>query len=318
MCISLDIVYGEDLANHHTLHWWCLQIRRGAVAGVVAGPPCESWSVARHMHDQDGGARPIRCSATPWGLDGLPNRLLEQNILANTFMLATMLIMVECAFAWVPAIMEHPAYTELHRRESVAYGRPASVWKTDQMYAILGIGRRGPGVPDETWTRLTTIHQGDHGCDGVKPTTFLLVALPQFEQVHARMRCHTTSRMFQHMIGMEERDGRRVYRTARAKEYPSPLCAMMATALIEANYQRDVGGAHQCVRDVTELSCARRLLERAAGDVQMGADYAAGSAGDTWRPVGPVEDHEWMPPYPLCCYDEALADPPSAVHWQYQ
>ena len=80
----------------------------------MAGPPCETWSTARHQHEHDGGAPPIRSSAHPWGLPNLSLRLLRQNVMANRLMLATLLVMAECALARVPAIMEHPAVTQFH------------------------------------------------------------------------------------------------------------------------------------------------------------------------------------------------------------
>ena len=44
--IANDAVKG-DLTNWATVNFWVDQMRTGAVAAVMAGPPCETWSAAR-------------------------------------------------------------------------------------------------------------------------------------------------------------------------------------------------------------------------------------------------------------------------------
>ena len=43
------------------------------------------------------------------------------------------------AFAGAVGIMEHPAFTGLHKIESPAFGYPASVWKTAQLRQVLQV-----------------------------------------------------------------------------------------------------------------------------------------------------------------------------------
>eukprot|EP00959_Pyramimonas_sp_CCMP1952_P164839 3445432-Pyramimonas_sp.AAC.1 len=59
-------------------------LRSGRVAGIIAGPPCETWSSARHLpvpEDAPGGRRPprpLRSAQHSWGLGHLNTREREQ------------------------------------------------------------------------------------------------------------------------------------------------------------------------------------------------------------------------------------------------
>ena len=87
MAVSLDIVYRADLMCPKQIKWWINKIRNGAIAGILGGPPCESWSVSRHKAEQDGGPEPIRDSQHPWGKPDLTIRLMQQGNVANILML---------------------------------------------------------------------------------------------------------------------------------------------------------------------------------------------------------------------------------------
>ena len=51
--------------------------RSGRLLGLLLGPPCETWSSARHetQYDEDGmalcGPRPLRDAENCWGIDML-------------------------------------------------------------------------------------------------------------------------------------------------------------------------------------------------------------------------------------------------------
>ena len=105
MAVSADIVHGADLTCQKQFKWWIDQVRKGAIADILGGPPCESWSVSRHKADEDGGPEPIRNSQHPWGKPDLANRLLQQGNTANMLMLAMLEIMVECAIVGVSGLI---------------------------------------------------------------------------------------------------------------------------------------------------------------------------------------------------------------------
>lgn len=102
MVVSLDIVYGADLMCQKQVRWWIHQIRSGAIAGILGGPPWESWSVSRHKAELDNGPEPIRNSLHPWGKPDLKNKLMQQGNVANVLMPAMLEIMVECKIVGVP------------------------------------------------------------------------------------------------------------------------------------------------------------------------------------------------------------------------
>ena len=207
MAVSLDIVYGADLTCQKQFKWWIDQIRKGAIAGILDGPPCESWSVSRHKAEEDGGPEPIRNSQHPWGKPDLANRLLQQRNVANILMLAMLEIMVECAIVGVPGLMEHPAEISLHTRKTGKHAAPATIWKTDHMQKILQI----PG------TRLQHINQGEFGGYSKKPTTMLVCAQPTFEEIHQLRRIERTHSRQHSLQGKEQTDKGMQFKTARAK-----------------------------------------------------------------------------------------------------
>eukprot|EP00959_Pyramimonas_sp_CCMP1952_P200856 4200929-Pyramimonas_sp.AAC.1 len=76
------VVLSVDVANRHvhgdltvesTVRLWILLLRSGRVAAILAGPPCETWSAARHLPipaNAPGGARPprpLRSKDVLWG-----------------------------------------------------------------------------------------------------------------------------------------------------------------------------------------------------------------------------------------------------------
>lgn len=59
--IAFDVVHHAekgDLPNENTFKFLLTLLRRGRVLAVQAGPPCETWSVARHQALEGGGRAP--------------------------------------------------------------------------------------------------------------------------------------------------------------------------------------------------------------------------------------------------------------------
>ena len=54
------------------------------VLGEMAGPPCESWCVARWL---EGGGRPLRDADRPWGLPEVAGREVMQLRIGNMLLL---------------------------------------------------------------------------------------------------------------------------------------------------------------------------------------------------------------------------------------
>ena len=85
--ISLDLVIDAtwgDIGKEDTQIFWLNAIRSGYIIGMLSGPPCCTWSVARgKQHDSLGphtraAPRVLRTAEELWGMTsiGLPARVL--------------------------------------------------------------------------------------------------------------------------------------------------------------------------------------------------------------------------------------------------
>eukprot|EP00435_Cladocopium_sp_Y103_P049671 s1362_g15.t1 len=96
-CLSVDFCIqkeGGDLSTPASREWWKSRIQSGAVAGVGGGPPCESYSAARHLPD---GPVPLRSEDY---IDGLPHctvRGWSQTLLGSRLMRFLIEMLLICA-----------------------------------------------------------------------------------------------------------------------------------------------------------------------------------------------------------------------------
>ena len=126
--ISLDVVldaHWENVLSPQAQEFWLSQISKGAIHGVIAGPPCETWSVARERYYQTfSGPRPVRDLESLWGLTSLSLREALQVLTADrllTFPLATFLRMWYLR-RWF--VLEHPAPPDRSRHPAAP-----SIWE---------------------------------------------------------------------------------------------------------------------------------------------------------------------------------------------
>ena len=107
MVLSIDMAISQkcDLVDETNVQFWEDQIRQGRVAGLMAGPPCETWSVARRnltwLNEEDIRKismtgfkkphipRPVRTRSKPWGDDNLTQAEYEQISVANRLLMTT-------------------------------------------------------------------------------------------------------------------------------------------------------------------------------------------------------------------------------------
>ena len=211
--ISLDLIYGADadLFDPDVRSKWLQAFRQRRVAGFFAGPPCESWSVARFVDLPDSKVRPIRSATLPWGLFSLSLRELRQIITANVLMLFSLLCLAIQIVHGLYGMIEHP-------------GRPRedhkpSIWNT-QLWKIFS------QLPV---TELTVL-QGYFGGISPKPTILSFAQhLPWLEEHFRRFRTTTVLPKGE----TTGRDSTGAFRTAVLKEYPPGL-----NQAIAASYER--------------------------------------------------------------------------------
>eukprot|EP00438_Fugacium_kawagutii_P004078 Skav227086 [mRNA] locus=scaffold1387:298718:299698:+ [translate_table: standard] len=217
--ISLDTAIKEEMDVHSERIWAKLvhaaDDRR--ICGILLGPPCESWSSARHeaLLSPTGallrGPRPLRSAEAPWGLQQLSFRELNQILVGSGLLLKGAWLAIMVALTGSVAILEHPALPYQEDR--------ASIWRTGLFRALLR----------HSWLfRLCTIFQWRFGAAGSKPTALLYagVSLPGILRQH---EVAGLSKPAAHLIGQRS-DGS--FATSAAKEYLGPLNRGFASAMI--------------------------------------------------------------------------------------
>ena len=137
--ISVDVVLDEercDLLSLKQQRFWLRKAREGALYMIVAGPPCETWSVARMRYiETSTGPRPLRDASndhTLWCLPTLRLKELRQVIVGNALLHFTLLLTALQTFTGNTAIVEHPAAS------GYRYNRlPPSIWRLKAMAILL-------------------------------------------------------------------------------------------------------------------------------------------------------------------------------------
>ena len=203
--LSVDIIFDvqtADLADPEKLQLFIRAIREGLLHAFVAGPPCESWSVARETDDN--GPRPLRSSEALSGKDGLTFRELRQVSTGNALLGATLRLFLEALLSCTFALVEHPA-------EPCHKPTAPSIWKLPIIKLF------------EKFTNCDNIliYQGYYGAYSPKPTQFLLAnsisgAAAFLAQFQSTLHLPTST-----SIGRNA-DGE--WRTMRLKAYPPALC----------------------------------------------------------------------------------------------
>lgn len=235
----------------------CACLAQGLIAGSLLGPPCETYTEARHNPPpQDANAdpgntigrrrwpRPLRSCLRILGIDGLTAREHRQLEVGTSFLYQAFLVVAYHMTCGGFAMVEHPAAPRDESR--------ASAWSS----AIAELFRRSPS------TTLHTLHQWRWGALSCKPTGFLVHAVPGFVASMYRHRDLSATYPTEEAIGCTESGE---FRTSKLKEYPSHLCKGLATALLDqAKLDFQAGRSKSCasvpqelrdwIQDVDEIS----------------------------------------------------------------
>jgi len=219
--LSLDVAIDAalcDLSRGAAVCRWLELARAGRVVMVLAGPPCETWSVARWnggARVTEGGPRAVRSREALWGLPDLVAKERVQVALGNALMRTTILFLAAARVYGFAAVMEHP------QCPTWAPGAP-SAWLLPELRCLAAAGG------------TASIHL-DQCCCGTpwkKPTRLFAVGIPELETCVARLpgggRCCPA--LGHNHVSLSGRDDSGVYRTAPAKTYNSTMCRMLADA----------------------------------------------------------------------------------------
>ena len=215
--ISVDICMQReqaDLCSDHSTSFWVNRVKAGQILGAGGGPPCETYTAARH---QPGGPPPLRSQDFPVGLPAMTAKKRCQTAVGTTLVR----FLCEVLF-WVGAMggcgfFEHPQWPAW-----LAAARPASVWISAPLIMLSKLG----------CVSTVSFDQCVLGTPFRKPTTILLVRLHSFRQAVLNFGqngrcCHQTHEA----LKGRQQDGS--FATAKAKVYPASLNNLLGRAIAD-------------------------------------------------------------------------------------
>ena len=254
LCIDLaiDSCFGNVL---HDAHWINL-IRSGRVVAGHAGPPCETYSLARWLEWADSiFPRPLRTGQDPWGRYQRNLREITQCAMGTTLMLQALKLLLLIHLHGGCWTLEHPKGPSDAQTQW-------SIWLSGFVAEIRTISE----------VDLLTMMQGPLGQPFAKPTCLLygrLASLPHriYSHYDRKWRPSTT-------LGGRDSHG---WKTAAAKVYPPRLCKALAEAYIDfaqtATYEAKPAPSAEAEQAILAITSKwDPYLEDAVGTT-MAADY---------------------------------------------
>ena len=221
--ISVDLCMqrqSADLATPQASRWWRDRVFAGQVVSAGGGPPCETYTAARHM---EGGPRPLRLPEERQGLPGLTRKEWAQITIGDRLLRFLIDVILALALTGMSGFLEHPQFPVWLARE-----KAVSIW---QMTAIRLL-RRLQCVAFVSFDQCTC------GAVGKKPTTLMLLRLPR---VRDRLlatgdfgRCPHGRGAHEALIGRQH-DG--TFHTAKAKVYPPGLNRVLGEEMYRSAVQ---------------------------------------------------------------------------------
>ena len=257
LALSVDIIFSlrwGNLLRVETRELFLHAIRQGVIACILAGPPCESWSIARKRGlTIDSGPRPVRTIQELEGVSHLRCSELAQVTVGNDLLGVSLLL----AFAqWLVGslfILEHPA-------EPVDDLEAPSIWRTTVLQLLESL----PGCDRRLYL------QGFFGAASVKPTHLMLVHGP--ENADSIMeKCQSCKVLPRGGTIGKAADG--TFHTAKLKEYPGAFCFAI-WCLVEEHLKRRsvVEVPVDCPPDILDRLCLLDArLDKTA--LHFGPDY---------------------------------------------
>eukprot|EP00438_Fugacium_kawagutii_P009848 Skav209415 [mRNA] locus=scaffold1411:154932:164980:- [translate_table: standard] len=243
---------------------------KGWVAATLCGPPCETWTEARHNPPPPAAPgcrsprwpRPLRSMLQAFGLEGLTMKEMKQLDYGTMFVLNMLRMCCSHVGRGGCFIMEHPGPPSLEER--------ASVWSL----ALTQLLRR------HHHCGFHVLSQWRWGALACKPTGFLTVGLPRFWQTMWQHHLPELRRPERVAIGVDQNNQ---FRTAILKEYPAQLCKALAESIgsqLESDWRaghvRAWPGGSSTTPSVTDEPLCQWVQEAAAISAQIRANASIG------------------------------------------
>jgi hypothetical protein len=251
--LSMDTAIDDKLGNMMSGPSFdkAVSLAHARVFGLsFTGPPCETWTAARHLKCEelgDRGPRPLRSSLDAWGLAGLTLHELLQLSTGSHLMLHSLLLEVLVSLGGGGSIMEHPSMPD---DESFA-----SIWRTT-IHRML--------IMRAYLAQMIYIEQWRFGAKSVKPTVLRGVGLPKLARHIHSCRIPNAIRPTAVLSGYDR--VAKKFRTSAAKEYPPQLCEALIKSAFQSLRQRiQCSGLHHVqwdTLDVNARSWAQALADQ--------------------------------------------------------
>ena len=252
--VSMDVVIDKewgDACRPATRDFWLRGALSGFVQGGLCGPPCETWSQARFVNENNGAERqprPLRSLEWLWGLSSLSLREQGQVAVGNELLIFSIDLLICLARSDGIGVLEHPG-------EPADETKP-SIWRLP----IIQILRQLPGF------EFVDFAQGLLGAKSPKPTRFLTLnmdSLPTF--LHTHRLCPDLPRTA--AIG-KTAEGQ--WATTSLKEYPPALNRALGESIAHHLLQQPF--CHDTVIDADFLDRCRSMHVSDFGEY-FGPDY---------------------------------------------
>lgn len=210
---SVDIVIDSefgDISRDHVRQYWIGHIAQGHIVGFIAGPPCNTWSRARHhMLERGKGPRVVRMPDEPWGRSSLSLKELKQVSIGTLLLGFALQGIAALSICSGTGFVEHPRDPEQDHM--------VSIWRLPIVHLLL----RLPNM------RLIHLAQGLYGAPSAKPTTLLVLGMRSLEKELNSQRL-AANLPTGASVGISDQGQ---FMTAPLKEYPPSMCRAIAQAM---------------------------------------------------------------------------------------
>lgn len=182
---------------------------KGIFGADLSGPPCETWSGARHLDLGHRGPRPLRSASLSWGIPYRSLRELVQVGTGSRLMLNSLYLDLIIVDQGGISLMEHP--------DCPWDPEFASVWRS-KIHRQVIMARQ--------FAHELHVQQWRYGADTVKPTLLRTVGVNGGQAKAALQRnVLADARYPTSTLGGKAATGE--FKTAAAKEYPTHFCKLL-------------------------------------------------------------------------------------------
>lgn len=260
--VAIDKTYGDVLGTD----LWPRLVRARKVIGAHAGPPCETYSLARWLESPTGKPRPLRTRTHPWGLPFRSLKEVEQTVMGNILFLRGLAILILVYLHGGATTLEHPKGSpDADDVDPEQPFLPWCIWHSAFIKQML----KSP-----SW-RTTCFLQGPLGAPFAKPT--IIVSGRLHGLASAIFAAYDSQWRPTSVLGGLEH-GR--WKTAAAKAYPPRLCEILADQFIMFAQQQVTDGSEPDPSDLDAalavLACQYDPYSSEQTGTEMRADYFRG------------------------------------------